>query len=130
MREKLTEKEKSYFVDLVSQAIPHLPYPIADPNSVDMYWNDKFNPDNGIMGSFNWVRPHELDLNVDGKSSMELMVSTVAHELHHKWQLSHYKVIYYIMLLPVVRQFLLEKTAKKVELKVDDLIESQKIKFK
>lgn len=123
MREKLTEEESRYFVSLVSKAKDQLPYPIADPESVQMYWNDKYNSDNGIMGSFNWARPKELDLNSGGKIAMEMMVSTVAHELHHKWQLGNYGVLYYLMLVPGVRQLLLEKTAKKIELKVDELME-------
>ena len=125
MRIELTEKERNYFVILVSKAQKQLPHKIANPNSVKMYWNDKYNVENGILGSFNWIKKGEIDLSPLGKTVPDMIVSTVAHELHHKWQFSHFGPLYCLMLVPGIRQVLLERSAKEVELKVDELMEDE-----
>jgi len=120
MRTRLTEKEKSYFVELLAPLRDSSPHPFVDPAEVDMYWNDTFNTDNGIMGWFQWTRPNDIDLNIDGQAAMDLMASTVAHELHHMWQYRTYKFLYLLALVPGIRQIALEYTAKRVELFVDE----------
>ena len=122
MRNQLTLEEQKYFVDEVEKIREKLSCPIADTHDIEMYWNDKYNVDNGILGSFNWIRPNDVDVSPLGKDSPELLVSTIVHELHHRWQHKKYGPLYYLMLLPVVRQLVLEKTAKKVELEADNLL--------
>lgn len=125
MRTKLSKEEKKYFVKLVSKAREKISKPIADPSGVEMYWNDKYNEKNGILGSFNWMKPKEIDLSFMGKDSKEIMVSIVAHELHHKWQYKIYGSLYFLMSLPIIREYLLEKTANIVEKEVDVLMKNQ-----
>jgi hypothetical protein len=122
MRTKLTSEEAEYFDKSIREIRLRLPHPISPSDEVEIYWNDKYGVDNGILGSFNWIRPDEVDLSPLGKDSPELLVSTFAHELHHRWQYKTYKVLYCLALVPIVRQFLLEKTAKEVELAADDLL--------
>ena len=93
MRTKLTSEESRYFIDEMNKVKDRLPHPIASVD-VEIYWNDKYGVDNGILGSFNWIRPNEVDLSPLGKSSPELLVSTFIHELHHRWQYKKYKLLY------------------------------------
>ena len=63
MKEKLTPQESAFFINLLNKIRPKLSYHIANPHFVDMYWDDKCNVDNGIMGMFNWMKPNEISLN-------------------------------------------------------------------
>jgi len=125
MKQELTQKEQEYFVKIISKAKDRLPYPIADPSGVKIYWNEKYDANNGILGSFDWKKPSEINLIHYGKDAPEMLVSVVAHELHHKWQFGKYGVLYFIMAIPLLREFLLEKTADKVEKAMDELMEDE-----
>jgi hypothetical protein len=125
MRTKLTQEEKQYFVKYVRKGMPHLPYKVSDPQNVEMYWNDRYDVDNGILGSYSWYRKNQIDLNPLGKNVPSMLVSTVAHELHHKWQYEEYGIFYCLMLVPILRQLLLEQTADEVEYKMDDLMQDK-----
>jgi hypothetical protein len=57
-----------------------------------------------------------------GKITPEQLVSTLAHELHHRWQFQKFGPLYFVMSIPYVRQFLLEKTAIEVEKVADELV--------
>jgi hypothetical protein len=125
MRTKLTPEEKAYFVKYVAKGRDQLPHKISDPVGVEMYWNDKYNVDNGILGSYSWWRENAIDLSPLGQDVPSMLVSTVAHELHHKWQFEQYGFWYRFMVIPFVREFLLEKTADEVTIKMDELMQDK-----
>jgi hypothetical protein len=125
MRKRLTASEKEYFVNILLEAMPHLPYEISNPALVDMYWNDRYNVDNGVLGSYAWHRKDEIDISPLGKEVPSMIVSVVAHELHHKWQYRKYGILYFLMLLPLIREFALERTADEVEKKMDELMRNE-----
>jgi len=128
MRTKLSKEEQDYFVKRVSKGMKLLPHKIADPSSVTMFWNDKYNLKNGILGSFMWYRSNEIDLSPVAKDAKHMIVGIVAHELHHKWQFQNYKLIYFLMAIPFIREYFLEKTADEVESAMDKLMEDKEFR--
>jgi len=122
MRTQLTDDERKYFINEIKRLVPDLPHEIADVDKTALFWEDKYNSDNGILGSFDLKHPHSINLSPLGKQMPEMLVSTVAHELHHKWQFETLSIFYFFMAIPGIRQCLLEPTAKEVELAVDKLL--------
>ncbi len=83
------------------------------------------NTKNGIMGSFSYLRPNDIYL-IPLKNTLEdFLLSTVIHELTHYYQFHSNKLLYPILCIPGIRQFTIEKQAKKNELFVDKIINKE-----
>ena len=119
MKRELTSGERDFFEKIIRPLEESLSYPISDIFSTELFWDDKYNSNNGILGSFNWRNSFRISLNPIGKVTPELLLSTVVHELHHKWQFEKYNIFYVIALIPFLRKNFLEKSAFKVEAETD-----------
>lgn len=123
MQEILTEKERRWFDDKVNELRPKLNAEIADIDMTSLYWEDEYNEDNGIMGSFNHFQPDRVKLNPTGKLMPEFIIGTLVHELHHKWQFEKYgRVLFVLLAIPGLRRLTIEPSAYRLEDQVDELM--------
>lgn len=88
------------------------------PNEVDVVW-DRDIVDDGVLGQFRWWRPNEIVIGGDA-TMLELLASTVAHELTHRAQFKRGRLAYWVKCVPGVREWALEPEARAVELMVDE----------
>jgi hypothetical protein len=123
MKTELTQEEFIYFAKTLKDIEYQLPHPIDDFVTKRIYWDDGDSfiakTFGGTLASFNWAKPDIIIISDVGKFSKEMMVSSIAHELHHAWQYKKYGPLYFLMSIPVLRQKLLEKTAIEVEKAAD-----------
>ncbi len=91
---------------------------------VKIYWYSDSSPQ--VLGGFYLLSNNclfinrefvsDIDLNSkSGKASRILMVfPTIMHELCHFWQSRKYKWLYFLMQLPIVREFAIERQANRI----------------
>ena len=88
--------------------------------AVNLKWCCGMTQENGVMGCFvfatNTIYLQPEDLSMPSKTSCwpELMAPTLIHELRHKWQFEHNKLLYVICCLPFLREITIEKDAEKI----------------
>ena len=119
---RFTIKEHLWFLKRIKEIEKKLDYKIADIGRCELFWEKNYGVKNGILGSFNWLNPKTIKVSILGKEQPEMIISTIIHELHHKWQYQKYKYIYPILAIPVLRQITLEKTALIIEKQADEII--------
>ena len=87
-------------------------------------WCPEMNLNNGILGCFTPLHPNSIFLqrfgntmkNPDGRIFwIEQMFPTIIHELRHAFQWKKSKILYLLCSLPVIREYTLEKDAKREE---------------
>lgn len=88
--------------------------------AVNLKWANGMTQENGVMGCFvfatNTIYLMPEDVYMSGKNSgwPELIVPTLIHELRHKWQYERNKLLYILCCVPVVREWTIEKDARKI----------------
>jgi hypothetical protein len=87
------------------------------PNEVDIVW-DRDIIDDGVLGQFRWWRPNEIVIGGDA-TMLDLLTSTVAHELAHRAQFKKAPVFYVLVCALWLKGWALEPDARAVELAVD-----------
>ena len=123
MKTPLTPIERQAMDRLFFDVRMRVSGPVSSLAGLDLLWDDRYNTENGILGSFWWGRPNEICLSPVGKTTPELLLGVLFHELHHRWQWQTYGVGYILALAPGVRQWLLEPSAYMIEAEVDALLE-------
>jgi hypothetical protein len=109
-----TQKEALYFLKHIRGCTDSLPHPIARLEAI--HWKKMHY---SVLGKFSHLKPSRIYLNSKYRSTPELLVSTVAHELRHKWQWENEPVRYLAACASFSRRWLLEPTANEVEAVVD-----------
>lgn len=72
-----------------------------------IYINDVFNQQHNNTNAFSFV---------------QLVFQTIVHELKHYWQMKKFGwVLYFVLQMPVIRQFTIQRQAKKVSQKIIDM---------
>jgi hypothetical protein len=120
-----TAIEMQYLTAQVEALRYRLPHPIADMAGVAVAWDNQDGADRTgttRMALFTLFRPNRITLAGFGRHTLNAMVPTLCHELHHKWQLDTWGYWPY-MCRCLLRNFLVEKTAYEVEQAADKLIE-------
>jgi hypothetical protein len=129
MKTKLSQEEFIYFATEIKKIEKDLPHPIDEIATKELYWDDGDSfiskTFGGTLASFSWMKPNVVVISDVGKFSKNMLVSSVAHELHHAWQYKRYGFLYFIMSIPVLRQKLLEKTAIEVEKAADKAMDME-----
>ena len=88
--------------------------------AVNLKWACRMNQKNGVMGclfaTYKTIYLMPEDVYMSGKNSgwPELIVPTLIHELRHKWQYERNKLLYILCCVPVVREWTIEKDARKI----------------
>lgn len=101
---------------------------------VKIYWYSDSNPQ--VLGGFYllsknciYINREFVSFNEDDswseKANRILMVfPTIMHELCHYWQSRKYGLLYFLMQLPVVREFAIEKKANRISDKLYEMVGS------
>jgi hypothetical protein len=72
-----------------------------------------------VLGKYNhWTR--RVTLNIKYRSTPEFLVSTLCHELHHKWQHDSWGFRYVLLCNFLTRDKFIEVTAREVENAADE----------
>jgi hypothetical protein len=119
---RFTVKEHLWFLNRIKPIENRLSYPISDIGSCELFWDKNYGVKNGVLGSFNWLSPKRIKVSILGKDSPDMIISTIIHELHHKWQWERFKFLYPFLAIPFVRGFALERTALIIENEADELL--------
>ena len=122
MKTPLTAVERIVLERLFYGVPLHAHVNVSSFMEVRLLWDDGFTTENGKLGSFWFGRPNDICLSPVGKRTPELLLGVLFHELHHRWQFQTYGVLYVLMLVPGVRQCLLEPSAYRIEAEVDALL--------
>ena len=90
--------------------------------SVCFYWNDKMGKE--TIACWTWDKPDlvfvtssfRFDYN---NENFKKIIAPIAHELHHKKQYNRYGLLFFLLLIPIVRNFTIEIGANRVTVKVN-----------
>lgn len=122
---EFSESEKTFFFNAIKKIRSRLPHQICDPEECEYFWCPSDSLFNRIFpGTIARVNVYKKRFLISdfGQQMPEMIVSTIAHELHHMWQFKTYGPLYFVMAIPVIRQRFLEKTAIEVEHAADKLM--------
>jgi hypothetical protein len=120
MKEGATPKETAKIRAAIKKIEKKLPHSIADIGDTAVYW-EKMMP--GTIGKFTWWKPWELSININHRDDpLSFILSTVIHELHHKWQFMKDPIGYVIACMTFQRNRKLEPTAIETEKEADVLL--------
>jgi len=105
-----TPKETLYFLAQIRKIQSILPHPIANLDT--LIWKTMAP---SILGKFSHLTPRCIFLNERYRITPEELVSTVAHELRHKWQYENMPMRYIMFCGLFMRGSKLEPSACRVE---------------
>jgi len=130
--EPLSNSERNYFIDKVNLIIScdnrFNILKSINLNQIEFYWCNNMNTNNGILGCFSQFHPNKLFL-AQNKFYKEGLISTVIHELTHKYQYEKFGFLKYSSLnIPFIRELYLEKEARYLETLCDDTIDISKLR--
>lgn len=100
-----------------------LPHPIAETAGLSLVWDEGYTPENGVLGSFSVLRPHEIRLAAHACHNLPMIVGTLCHELRHMHQFRTLGWRYHLLAMPFLRNWTIEPSAYEVEEAADKLME-------
>jgi len=110
-----TGSERQEFAECVDMLRFSLPYPVSSVDDVWIMWDDRMNTANGVLGSYSILHPDRILLASHARMMTEVIMPTLCHELHHHWQYHKFGLLYVLGCIPIIREFVIEKTADAVE---------------
>jgi len=110
-----TSAERAEFAECVEMLAFSLPYRVTPVRAVCLYWDDRMNTANGVLGSYSILHPERVCLAAHGRRMKELLVPVLCRELHHHWQYHTFGLLYVLACVPGLREITIERTADAVE---------------
>lgn len=90
---------------------------VHPPDSVRLYWDSGL--PSSVLGSYKWHKK-SIFMNPMFIGLEKMAIGTLCHELHHSYQHSKLgSVKFALYSIPVIRRFMLEESAWKIEKAVD-----------
>ena len=124
----VTTMERAKLSRLVAAVRDGLPHEIARLEGCSIYWESAYGGDNGILGSFSVLKPNRIKLAECGRDALEMIASTLCHELRHRWQFQQMGlVVYSAAAIPFWRHWTIEPSAYEIEHKAEELIENMRL---
>lgn len=117
-----TKGELEALREAIEQMRERLPHPVATTAGLRIVWEPRYDVDNGVLGSYSVLRPHEVRLASFGRLLPHLMVPVLAHELRHMWQHHCMGWAYAVAAIPGLRNWTIEPSAYAVEAAAEKLI--------
>ena len=114
----LTEHELDYFARHILAARRAGLDRIANPDFSRIRWGRLRE---SVLGQYSHIRKR-ITLNIRYRPTPEYLVSTLCHELHHRWQHETMGAKYILLANFITRDRYLEGTAREIERKVDKLL--------
>lgn len=85
---------------------------------VKFYWNCDMELE--VNGAYTIFEPDSVFLTKSFRGCLDRVTAVAAHELCHRNDYMQFKLLYFIMMIPILRIPLLEKKAEAVQLLVDE----------
>lgn len=125
--EKLLPTEKKYILDNILRMSRDLTFlNEIDLNKVEFYWDPNMNDKNGILGAFSLFHSNCIFIRTN-KGVMDLMLTTVIHELTHMHQFKTNPLLYIVCSIPVIREVTIESQARSNEALAELIVNEQKL---
>lgn len=125
--EKLSVKDHLYFISNLQtlREDPELSFlKSLDIENITIYWCKTLTLERGILGFYNIFTPTSIYI-LQYSHCKNFLVSTCVHELYHMYQHKKYGTfLYSILNIPFIREFTLEKGARKKEVYCDSVFVS------
>ena len=117
---RLNESELVFYQTWLLSGANRLSKPIASFNSVEWYWAD-WGKSGDRMGQFSaWSNRVYLSKRA-GDLLPKMLLPTVVHELCHKWQRKKFGLLFWLLAVPLVRRFTIERVALALEREADEI---------
>ena len=117
---KLVESEKAFYRTWLADGAGKLSKSIAAFDSVEWYWCN-WGPRSAKMGQFVPFKNRIYLSRRAGTLLPKMLLPTIVHELCHKRQYKKFGLLFWLLAVPVVRRFTIERWAKALEREADEI---------
>lgn len=127
--EKMRQPEKKELEDLFRTVDMNFVRLNADISKISFYWSRSL----AEMEICAFWTPRDLNcvfLNLNHRNALAWIVPTIAHELVHRKQFLRYGLLYFIMNIPILSEFLLEKDARRAETLAQEFLNLSSLQVK
>ena len=116
----LNESEELFYQTWLLAGANRLSKPIAAFDSVEWRWAD-WGKDSARMGQFAPFKNCIYLSRRAGNLLPKMLLPTVVHELRHKWQRKKFGWLFWLLAIPIVRRFTIERDALALEAEADEI---------